>query len=188
MVSSICPEHVKSALLHISVLELLLHVVTGSVTTAMLADAIATPPVAHLVAYGNNIWKPKHHFRMHIPSQLERFKLLIARFVHWRRHRIPQKWAIPNLNKQGYERTILEECKLARLWALQEPLLKPPLADPRQADAKAVCALHEDGFSTTGSVLSALSIRVNSWSDVVGDVVLYCGGGFRANIQVGEVY
>ena len=29
---------------------------------------------------------------------------------------------------------------------------------------------------------------MNSRSVVVGDVVLYCGGGLRANIQVGEVY
>ena len=166
-------------------MDLLTNVITGCVTPVMLADAIAKHYAAHLAAYGNSIWKPKHHFMLHIPFQLQHFKLLIACFVHERKHKLVKRWAAPR--KRACERTLLEECAVAHVTALQEPLLKPCLQEPRPADAKLVAALHEDGVASAASALSARSMRVNSRSIIIGDVVLYHGGGRRANIQVGEI-
>ena len=188
MEAGICTAHVTSALLCISVMDLLTSASTGSVTPEMLADAIARHYAAHLAAYGYSVWKPKHHFMMHIPSQLQQFKFLVACFVHERKHKTVKRWAVQHLSKRAYERSLLEECTLAHLTELQEPLLKPFLQDPRIADARLVSALREGGFPAADSVLSARSVRVHSRLVVKGDVVLYCGGGLRANVQAGEVY
>ena len=80
---------------------------TGSATPEMLADAIAIHYAAHLAAYGHSIWLPKHHFMLHIPRQLQKFKLLIACFV-------VKKWAVPLASKRAYERTLIEACTCSR--------------------------------------------------------------------------
>ena len=77
---------------------------------------------------------------------------------------------------------------MAHFIALQDPLLKPSLEDPRNADAKLVQALQDDGFRTAGTVLSSLCMRVNARAVSVGDVVLFCMGGSLDDICVGEVY
>ena len=119
MVAGICPAESASALLCISVMDLLTRANTGCVTPEMLADAIATHYAAHLAAYGHSIWKPKHHYVLHLPRQLEQFKLLISCFVHERKHKLVKRWAVSHCSKRGYERSLLEECTLAHLTALQ---------------------------------------------------------------------
>ena len=82
-------------LLCIDVMGLLAEVNTGCISPAMLADAMAKHYAAHVVAYGYTIFVPKHHFMLHIPKQLARFKFLVARWVHERKHTIIKRWAVP---------------------------------------------------------------------------------------------
>ena len=70
----VCPTQATPILLCISVTDLLAQVNTGRVTPAMLPDAMARHYAAHVIAYGYTIFVPKHHFMLHIPRQLERFK------------------------------------------------------------------------------------------------------------------
>ena len=86
MAAGIYPAHVASTLLCKVAMALLTHVITGCVTPEMLADAIARHYAAHLAAYGHSVWKPKHHFMMHVPRQLQQFKLLNACFARGRKH------------------------------------------------------------------------------------------------------
>ena len=62
-------------------MDLLVEGSTGCISPAMLADAMAKHYAAHVIAYGCTIFVPKHHFMLHIPKQLERFKFLVACWV-----------------------------------------------------------------------------------------------------------
>ena len=106
---NICPAQVASILLCIDVMDLLVEVNTGCISPAMLADAMAKHYAAHVIAYGYTIFVPKHHFMLHIPKQLERFKFLVACWVHERKHRIIKRWAVPMCiaKQRDYERSLL---------------------------------------------------------------------------------
>ena len=83
-----------------------------------------------------------------------------------------------------YNRTLLEECTVAHLHSLKEPLLKPCLPDAVQACPQVVAALRACGFAAAESALTSQSARVQGRSIAVGDVVLYKGDG---DTRVGEV-
>ena len=161
---------------------------TGKVTPAMLADAIAKHYAAHLVAYGYTVFVPKHHFMLHIPRQLERFKFLVACFVHERKHKVVKRWAVPLCtgNKRNYERSLLEECTLAHVNSLKNPLLKPCLLETTAASPKVVAALRSHGFPSAESALIGRSLRVQGRTITTGDVVLYRGDG-HSDDRVGEI-
>ena len=129
--TGVCLAQVTSLLLAVVVMDLLVNANTGKVTPAMLADAIAEHYAAHLVAYGYTLFVPKHHFMLHIPRQLERFKFLIACFVHERKHKVVKRWAVQLCtgNNRNYERSLLEECTMAHVNSLKNPLLKPCLLE-----------------------------------------------------------
>ena len=97
---------------------------------------------------------------------------------------------MPLNSKTHYEMTILEECTYAHMRGLMDPLLKPCMEDPRHADAKLVSALWEAGYATAIAphVLTTTTLRAHARAIVVGDVVLYCNGGDKQDILVGEVY
>ena len=100
---------VASILLFIDVMDLLVEVNTGCISPAMLADAMAKHYAAHVIAYGYTIFVPKHHFMLHIPKQLERFKFLVACWVHERKYKIIKRWAVPMCiaKQRDYERSLL---------------------------------------------------------------------------------
>ena len=47
-------------------------------------------------SYGVDSYLPKHHYSVHLPSQLERFGLVPSCFVHERRHKILKRHLRPN--------------------------------------------------------------------------------------------
>ena len=113
----VCIAQVTSCLLAISVTDLLLKVNTGRINSRMLAHALARHYAAHIIAYGYTLFKPKHHFMLHIPEQLKHFKFLISCFVHERKHKIVKRWAIPMCtgNNAKYDRSLLEELSLIHI-------------------------------------------------------------------------
>ena len=92
--TELCPAHVESILRCIDVLDLLSQVHTGRVTPEMLADAMAIHYAAHVIAYGYTLFIPKHHYMLHIPAQLARFKTLVLCHVHERKHKVLKRWAV----------------------------------------------------------------------------------------------
>ena len=110
---------------------------------------------AHVVAYGYALFVPKHHFMLHLPRQLARFSFLIACFVHERKHKVAKRWAVPLCiaKQRSYDRTLLEECTMAHINALGDPLLKPCLPEAVQACPKVVAALRACGFAAAESAL-----------------------------------
>ena len=182
----LCPTHVESLLRCIDVLDLLSQVHTGRVTPAMLADAMAIHYAAHVIAYGYTLFVPKHHYMLHIPAQLARFKTLVLCYVHERLHKRVKRWAVPMCPKKDNNRSLLEECTLAHLNSLQDPLLKPCLLETVKASPDIVAALKEHGFASVETALTGRTARVQSRSIQNGDVVLYLDGD--ENTLVGEMY
>ena len=123
--TGLCPAHVGSLLRCIDALDLLSQVHTGHVTPAMLAAALAIHYAAHVIAYGYTLFVPKHHYMLHIPRLLAKFTMLIMCYVHERKHKVLKRWAVPLCPKKDNNRSLLEECTLAHINALQDPLLKP---------------------------------------------------------------
>ena len=88
---NICPAHVASLLLCIAVMDFLVRVNTGCISPGMLTDAMARHYAAHVVAYGYALFVPKHHFLLHLPGQLARFKFLVSCWFHERKHTIAKR-------------------------------------------------------------------------------------------------
>ena len=174
----VCPAQVAPLLLCISVMDLLVKLNTGDITPTMLADAMARHYAAHVAAYGHTLFVPRFHYMLHIPTQLATFGFLIACFVHERKHKIVKRWAVPTCtgNSVKYDRSLLEECTIAHIESLKEPLLKPSLLEPVQARPEVVAALRQAGYSSAESALTGRIARVHCKSVVVGDVVLYVFG------------
>ena len=152
----------------------------------MLADAMAIHYAAHVIAYGYTLFIPKHHYMLHIPAQLARFKTLVLCYVHERKHKILKRWAVLLCSKKGNNRSLLEECTLAHFTSLQDPLLKPCLLETVKASPEVVDALKEHGFAAAETALTGGTARVQSRSIENGDVALYLDGD--ENTTVGEIY
>ena len=182
--TGLCPAHVESMLRCIDVLELLSRVHTGLVTSEMLAKGLATHYAAHVVAYGYTLFVPKHHYMLHIPRQLAKFTMLLTCYVHERKHKVVKRWAVPLCPKKGNNRSLLEECTLAHINAIQEPLLKPCLLDKVQANPNVVAALKEKGFTSAEQALTGRTARVQGRSIQTADVALFSDG---VNTFVGEI-
>jgi hypothetical protein len=184
MPTGLHPAHVESILRCIDVLDLLSQVITGRVTPAMLADAMAIHYKAHVIAYGYTLFVPKHHYMLHIPAQ--RFKTLVLCYVHERLHKRVKRWAVPLCPKKDNNRSLLEECTLAHFNSLQDHLLKPCLLETVKASPEIVAALERHGFASAATALTGKTARVQSRSIHDGDVALYLDGD--GNKLVGEVY
>ena len=91
---------------------------------------------------------------------------------------------MPLCPKKGNNRSLLEECTLAHINAIQEPLLKPCLLDKVQANPDVVAALKEKGFTSAEQALTGRTARVQGRSIQTSDVAL-CSNG--VNNFVGEI-
>ena len=95
-----------------------------------------------------------------------------------------KRWAVPLCPKKGNNRSLLEECTLAHINAIQEPLLKPCLLDKVQANPDVVAALKEKGFTSAEQALTGRTARVQGKSIQTTDVALFSDG---VNTFVGEI-
>ena len=89
------------------VLDMLQHVKTGVVDPDALHNACVTHLRNFLVAYPTEIPKPKHHFTVHFGDMLRRHGMLLACFVHERRHRLVKTAAEAIHNFHHLERSLL---------------------------------------------------------------------------------
>ena len=113
-----------------------------------------------------------------------------TRWTPERSHKLVKRWAAPLCPKKGDNRSLLEECTVAHLNSLQEPLLKPCLLETSKASPDVVAALEEYGFASaeSGLALAGRTARVQSRSIRRGDVALYRAGDSCENTLVGEIY
>ena len=139
-----------------------------------------------MIAYGYTLFVPKHHYMLHIPAQLAKFKILVLCYVHERKHKIVKRWTAPLCSDRDNNRSLLEECTVAHLHALQDPLLKPCLLDKVKENPDVVAALKEKGFASAETTLTGRTARAQGRCIRIGDVASFSDGG--VNTLVGEIY
>ena len=79
----------------------------------MWADAIRAFLEQHRQTYGEETMKPKHHWLLHLPSQLRRDGVLVDTFPLERLHRKVKTYAENCRAAEHYERSIVANCFLA---------------------------------------------------------------------------
>ena len=179
-------EEVLAMTLMCELLLLISVVHTGLVTWKTLHASILAALTAFTAAYGRDKWKPKMHYILHLADQLRRHKLLIATYVHERKHRKIK--AAANLRHQSVSRElgILEDVTQDQLFDLCQPLctdlrLKRPIDASRRIRELLIehgCAGHDSHIQT------GIKLNVNFRDVCQGDVVVYMDGDF---VEVGEV-
>ncbi len=114
----------------------------------------------HLVAYGVELWLPKHHFVSHLGNQLARHKILPSCFLMERKHRQIKRFAAPRRTGTAFEAGLMEEVTCQHLYDLHTPVGGCGLYEPHAAPDCIVSALnsvlfihplwHRDSFGQKG--------------------------------------
>ena len=91
--------------------------------------------------------------------------------------------------KRDNNRSLLEECTLAHLNSLQDPVLKLCLLEEVDACPKVVAILRENGFPSAESTRTGRTARVHGRSIQQGDICLYYDDDRCENTDiVGEIF
>ena len=93
----------------------------GSVDPSLLKDRVHAFLQAFCSVYGYEFMTPKFHWLLHFPKHLEEFKMLIACFVHERKHKMVKRYANDVLNTTVFEFSVLSE-------VLRNPFLRNPFS------------------------------------------------------------
>ena len=86
----------------------------------MWADAIRAFLEQHRQTYGEETMKPKHHWLLHLPSQLRRDGVLVDTFPLERLHRKVKTYAENCRAAEHYERSIVANCFLAHCRSFEQ--------------------------------------------------------------------
>jgi hypothetical protein len=182
------PDEVASALALCRVVVLLSVVAHGLVCPDMLEGAIVEHLRLHQVAYGETLWRPKHHFAVHLPGMLSKHGTLISSFVMERKHRVLKRMANPRHNTTSFAKGLLEDVTLQHLYDLEQPPSPTELLEPRPANNKLLEVVRGQFRHVEGdSVLTGRVVKVHSRSVCMGDVVVYSNGP-TLPIGIGEVW
>ena len=172
-------------------------VATGLVSWEMLEAAVVDFLTCHYAAYETLLWKPKHHYLMHMADQLRRMLILLATFVHERKHRLIKAAAQLRSNTGSFERGVLEDVTRNQLHDLMRPFstdlrLSHPITAPNTVRSQLIEHGVVDGSI---AVMSSTRLIVNSRAVCRGDVALYripeCGvrvGKVVTHIEAGGVH
>ena len=108
------------------VVTLLTMTTRGTVTAALLMDAMCHHLKLHQSAYGTAHWKPKMHWCLHLPSQLAKYGFLIACFTHERKHKEIKRYMQGRMNPNlAFERNVLQDVLHIQHEVLNEELPYP---------------------------------------------------------------
>ena len=156
------------------VLDLLTIANSGEVEPRELSDAIRKHLQLHLVAYGVELWLPKHHFVSHLGNQLARHKILPSCFLMERKHRQIKRFAAPRRTGTAFEAGLMEEVTCQHLYDLHTPVGGCGLYEPHAAPDCIVSALKSVLFILSGTeILSARRVYVKHRRVQVGDAVAF---------------
>ena len=157
----------------------------GHTTPAGLERRLVQHAEAHQRAYGVEIWVPKHHHALHLAAQLARHRLLLACFLHERKHKVAKKFARPRTNTVGFANGVLQEVVAFEIYHLHKWQPTTGLTDPTEVPPivrTTVLALAPDFGDAMQYTRSAVASTGRTC--VCGDVVVFRLGGA---ICVGEL-
>ena len=93
----------------------------------------------HVAAYGEENQTPKFHWLLHLPLELDAFKMLLSCFVHERKHRMLKAYCEDIRNTAAFEKSVLSEAVCHQLMRIDNDstfnyaigLLNPHRAAPK---------------------------------------------------------
>ena len=104
-----------------------------------LKQEVARSLRLHVAAYGCDWVKPKHHYMIHMPRQVEEDGVWLDCFVHERKHQVIKEAASHIKNTTSYEKSVLVPVVNTYLHLMQG-IVKSSLTLPRDAcDELAAC-------------------------------------------------
>ena len=174
---------IDSMLACLEVIMLLQACRTGTVEPTDLVIAVVLHLSRCLEAYGEEFFRPKHHYALHLGDMLRRFGFLLQTFVHERKHRLVTRYTRDRRNLVAFDAGALEEITCHQLWELGQPFL---FASKTATPTRKLRLLLVDLFPAVdgGDSLLLSGISVNGGRASGGDVV-----SFRQNgvVQIGEL-
>ena len=81
-----------SVLALLKVVALLVRASAGGMSEETLHNAIVAQLVLHQACYNLSLWKPKHHYAMHIARCMVLQGILLSCFVMERKHRVAKRF------------------------------------------------------------------------------------------------
>lgn len=133
------------------VVELLSTAKPGIVAPSQPMAAIQAHLNQFLKDYGASVWRPKHHYALHLPLMLERFGMLIACFSHEPKHRVVKRHMRNRQNTQSLEIGTMEDLTIQHLEDLHtEWTSSGTLGHSSHKPHKKVLALVREVFPTAG--------------------------------------
>ena len=184
----VCGPEVASALHCFRAVSLLQVVNSGCVSPLQLGKSIIAHLRHHQDAYGDQFWKPKHNFSMHLPLHLHKHKCLFACFCHERKHRLAKQYAEFRTLTRGFEKGIMLDITIQHLHDLRGhkfggvSLIEPkPVGDSLRQKLVFWFAI-----GSTSNMQTASQAYINSRLCVVGDVIAYASGA--GNVEFAQLH
>ena len=110
---------VLSLALCFKVLDLLQDAKGGECDVPVLAKAVRSHLQQHMLVYGDQDWKPKMHYALHIPEQIQRDNMLYDCFVVERSHQLPKLIATSIDHTKSLDKSVIGRALLVRLRDLE---------------------------------------------------------------------
>lgn len=166
--------YVESMIAAFEVLELCMRVKRGGVSPDTLRRAIEKHLTLFKAAWGDNMMKPKHHYCLHLPSQLLRHGTLLSTHTHERRHRLVKRQTRDRKILESFDLGAIEEITCHQIFELENPFLKFGIQDavlPRALTRSALQDIFADVAEEHVKV-GAAAILVNGTAKL-GDFVAF---------------
>ena len=186
--AGVCSSEVLSILAVLDVLDLLQTVKRNIVSPSQLHTAIRRHLDLFWEAYGEEHWRPKHHYALHLPRMLQFFGFLVACFTTERAHKLTKKYARVRLNTTSYEIGMCEEITVDQLETLMRVDFKPKgLGSHGSKPTRTALTALREVFPAVGDheFQVAKAVKTSNGTIHVGDVVYFNGEQRRP--QCGEV-
>ena len=178
-----CVAHVKSMIAVLEVVVMLQAVKTATVTSQELDRTICEHLRLFKSCYGSKLFRPKHHYALHLPGQLAHHGFLLATFTHERKHRLVTRYTRDRKKLKKWDAGSIEEITCHQIWELARPFFK--VCNSGNARGPILVALRELFPDVHRSNLSILNnILGNGGTISAGDI---CSCLIDGKVQVGEL-
>ena len=159
-----------------SVIVLATMVPRGGVTATILMAAIIKHLTLHKEAYGDDHWVPKFHYTLHLPEQLEDWRILIFCLTHERKHKEVKRYLDVRQNTSAsFEKNVIQDVLHMQKLALREDFPYPrgtQLLSPRPG-THYINKLIRDNFPGCTEIRRSVDAKANNFVTCHVDDVVY---------------
>ena len=158
----------------------------GNVAADELHSSLVGWLQAHLDAYGDENWVPKHHCSLHLNEFLKRHGCLLSCWVHERKHRLVKRFGdhVMDFNK-GFEKSILSDIIHVQCDQLEEELFQDGVSLIGEKRAREEAILWLRGILGPGEIFTSFVAQGSCGQRIhKGDVVFFED---RNNHRVGKI-